>query len=291
MKIAILLTCFNRKKLTLNCLNSLYQALSFINNKIDFSIYLTDDGSTDGTSLAIMESYPEVNLLSGNGHLYWAGGMRNSWNEALKGDYDGYLLLNDDTYVFNNLIEEIEKGIDYCISNHNKNGILIGSTKDEITGEHTYGGSVYTNQFKATYSKLIPSMNYQYCQLGNGNIMFVHKDVVDEIGILSKGYTHGVADYDYTLSAYQTKIPVVVLPNYLGYCSANIHNKSETFLNLKSIKERYNYLFSPTGLALRDNLSFQRKFFPIRFYFVLMAAYLKILIPRVYIWFNKIRMK
>lgn len=291
MKIAILLTCFNRKKFTLNCLEFLYKALSFSNSKNDFSIYLTDDGSTDGTSLAIMESYPEVNLLSGNGHLYWAGGMRNSWSEALKGDYDGYLLLNDDTYVFNNLIEEIEKGIDFCISNHNKNGILIGSTKDEITGKLTYGGSIFTNQFKATYSMLVPNNNYQNCQLGNGNILFVHKEVVNEIGILSEKYTHGVADYDYTLSAYQSNIPVVVLPNYLGYCSANIQKKNETLLNLKSIKERYNYLFSPTGLALRDNLSFQKKFFPLRSYFVFVAAYLKVFMPQVYICLNKIRMK
>lgn len=291
MKIAILLTCFNRKEFTLKCLDALHKALALSKDKLEYSIYLTDDGSTDGTSLAVLKAYPSVNVLSGTGNLYWAGGMRNSWNEALKNDYDGYLLLNDDTFVFENLFLEILKGIDFCIKNFNKNGILIGSTKDIVSKKLTYGGSVFTNKLKGAYKMLMPTMNYQECQLGNANIMFVHKDVVNSFGILSDKYTHGVADYDYTFYAFKEKTPVIVLPNFFGYCSVNIQNKNKFFLNLKSIKERYKYLISPTGLALKDNLHFQKKFFPIRFCFVYTMAVVKVLFPKFYFWFNKIRTK
>jgi GT2 family glycosyltransferase len=289
MKIAILLTCFNRKEFTLKCLDSLYEALSLSKDKLKYSIYLTDDGSTDGTSLAVLETYPNINVLKGNGNLYWAGGMRNSWNEALKNQYDGYLLLNDDTFVFENLFLEILKGIDFCKKEFNKNGILIGSTQDAITKKLTYGGSNFINKFKGTYKILEPSANYQDCELGNANIMYVHKDVVDKIGVLSKEYTHGVADYDYTYNAFRSDIPVMILPNFYGYCSTNVLNKNEFLLNLKSIKERYRYLVSPIGLAIKDNLYYQKKFFPNRLFIVCFMAIIKVLFPRLYIWFNNKR--
>lgn len=286
MRIAILLTCFNRKKLTLDCLKFLEKSLHKEEVDSSLSIYLTDDGSTDGTSQAVSESFPNVKILKGDGDLYWAGGMRNSWREALKGNYDGYILLNDDTFVFENVVVEIKQGIDYCFDNYNKNGIIIGSTKDQSSNDFTYGGSVFINKFMGTYTKLIPNGSFQDCQLGNGNIMFVHKDVVNEIGILGEEYIHGVADFDYTLNASKCNIPILVLPHYSGYCSANTENKNKYFLNLKSIKKRYNYLMSPTGLALKDNLCFQKKYFPMRFYFVLIIAYFKVLFPHLYLWVN-----
>ena len=57
MKIAVLLTCHNRREKTLSCLkNLLEQNLE----DIDLSVYLVDDGSSDGTSDAIKEHFPEV---------------------------------------------------------------------------------------------------------------------------------------------------------------------------------------------------------------------------------------
>ena len=43
------------------------------------------------------QHYPNVNLIQGNGKLFWAGGMRLGWRTALKSkEYDAFLLLNDD---------------------------------------------------------------------------------------------------------------------------------------------------------------------------------------------------
>lgn len=49
--IAILLTVFNRKEKTLECLKRIYQQLNIENLKLE--IYLTNDGCTDGTPEAI----------------------------------------------------------------------------------------------------------------------------------------------------------------------------------------------------------------------------------------------
>ena len=53
MKIAVLLTCYNRKDKTLACLKSLSK------NSSSVIVYITDDASTDGTSLAIRQYYSE----------------------------------------------------------------------------------------------------------------------------------------------------------------------------------------------------------------------------------------
>jgi len=286
MRIAILLTCFNRKQFTIKCLESVELALKQQIIKASYSIYLTDDGSSDGTAAAVSKLFPKVIILKGNGNLFWAGGMKNSWFKALERNYDGYLLLNDDTIIFEYFFLQLENGINDCYSIYKKNGILIGSTKDKQSNNLTYGGSVYLNKFKATYRNLYPNGSYQECQLGNGNIMFVHKDVVEKIGILSKDYIHGVADYDYTYRSHKNGIPVLVLPYFSGYCSPNILNKNIFFLSLKTINKRYKYLYSPIGLAFNDNLVFQKAFFKERLLLVFIVAHFKVLFPNIYIWLN-----
>ena len=58
INIATIITCFNRKDKTVDCLNSLFMACSYYNQNhsqtsIKLSIYLTNDGCTDGTPEAV----------------------------------------------------------------------------------------------------------------------------------------------------------------------------------------------------------------------------------------------
>ena len=82
-KTAILLTCFNRKDNTINCLKSLYKALKKYNAEMKFDVFLVDDGCTDGTSEEVKKHFPEVNIIQGSGELFWSGGMRLAWETAL----------------------------------------------------------------------------------------------------------------------------------------------------------------------------------------------------------------
>lgn len=90
----------HRKDKTLSCLTSLYQVLDVyndsVNDKIELYVYLTDDGCTDGTGDAVRNNFSDKNItiLKGTGALYWTGGMRFAWNEALKkhNEWDFYLM-------------------------------------------------------------------------------------------------------------------------------------------------------------------------------------------------------
>ena len=97
-RVAVLLTCHNRKAKTLDCLASFYRAV--FPAGYTFDIFLTDDGSTDGTKDAVKKLYPQITIINGSGNLFWAGGMRLAWETAMgEYSYDAFLLLNDDVML------------------------------------------------------------------------------------------------------------------------------------------------------------------------------------------------
>ena len=282
MEIAVLLTCFNRKEKTLHALKKLMLAHKTVSEKVSLEIYLTDDGSTDGTGEAVKEKFPDAVILQGNGNLYWAGGMRNSWKEAIKGNYDAYLLLNDDTNVFTNVFQELISTHEYCQKNYGRNGIYLGSTYDAATKKISYGGAKLTNKFMFKYHFLTPNGHFQNCELGNANIMMVPKEVVDKIGILSEGYIHGVADYDYTLKAIKKNIPVLITPKYSGTCTDD-HSDIYTDFSKKTFSERLALMKNPLALDFTSNFNLMLRHFPLRVPFVLFSAGLKIFLPSLYV--------
>ena len=79
--VAVLVTCFNRMQITLRCLRDLTKEP--LSSTLSLSVYLVDDASTDGTREAVCSEFPAVHLLNGNGHLFWGGGMRLAFGEAL----------------------------------------------------------------------------------------------------------------------------------------------------------------------------------------------------------------
>lgn len=281
-RIAVLLTCFNRKDKTLNALKHLHIALEYLDNNLDLTIYLTDDGSTDSTSQAVAAEYPEIKILQGTGELFWAGGMRNSWNAALKDNFDGYLLLNDDTDVYKNMFADILSTHSYCLEHYGKPGIYVGSTMHPMTRKHSYGGSIFINKFIASSKRLVPNqINPQECELGNANIMLVHREVVERIGILSEKFIHGLADFDYTLMAVKNKLPVLITTNYLGDCANDNVNPYDNFHNLK-LGERIKILYNPLGLDFKSNLQYMKRNFPLRLPLVFIAGWFKVLFPKIY---------
>lgn len=290
-RIAALYTCFNRKDKTRSALVSLKAASEnyMKTGDLEMDIYLTDDGSTDGTADMVKTLDPNIRVVQGTGSLFWAEGMRWAWKEALKGNYDGYLLLNDDTTVFIELFFELFNAHSYCKSELKKEGIYVGATRNN-NGDLTYSGSIILNKFLATQRRLAPNGTFQVCDLGNANIMMVPRAVVDKIGILSPGYAHGKADYDYTLMAKRKNIPTLVSSIYLGQCENDHVDFYKDFSRI-SIAERKKVLYKPTAIDFASQLKFNRKFFPLRYPFVWFFGYFKVYFPRIYAFLLGIRKK
>lgn len=272
-KIATLITCYNRKEKTLFCLKSLYS--SEVSNNVRLDVFLVDDGCTDGTSEAIIKQYPEVHIIAGTGQLFWNRGMYLAWKTAVEtNDYDFYLWLNDDTFIYQNTINRL---LNDSISLQNK-AIICGATCSG-KGKQTYGGW--------TQKKLMEPNGYlQLCEFFNGNIVLVPKYVYEKIGNFDYHYSHSLGDLDYGFRAGKNNILMYQLGNYAGICEN--HEHLETWCNSNySLKERIQAFKTPLGGCPAEFFYFQRKhigLIPAGFHYL--TIYLRLIFP--WIWINRI---
>jgi GT2 family glycosyltransferase len=283
MKIAVLLATYNRKDKTLTCLSNLKK--QEIPDDLDLEVFLTDDASTDGTTKAILEQYPKTHVYHGNGSLFWTGGMIQSWTMALASNADYYLLLNDDTFLKKDTIKIILQSCIDFYKVHAFHAISVGTTKDPDSGEITYGGRKLYSKHQPQNYRVDPQAHSVECDMANSNIMLVPAEIVAKIGILSKEFTHAIADFDYTLRAKKAGFSVIVAPGILGLC-ANDHGKNWKSSQVK-LSERVKYLYSVKGLAYKEYLLYIKKHFPLNLPASFLKLWVKTLFPVVYDLFKK----
>lgn len=284
MHIAVLLTSYNRVEKTIQCLKTFYHQA--IPEGLVLDVILVDDNSTDNTGTKIKGLFPDVKVLFGSGSLFWVGGMRMAWNEALKNNYDGYLLLNDDVQLNPDMLVTLMQTHQYALSQFQKGGIYIGSTVDPFTNKISYGGRKLTGKF-SDHSVLIEpdQKNIKECDFANANILLVMKNVTEKTGVLSDRFTQRLADYDYTLTAKKEGFPLLICPGYLGKCEDD-HGKN-WLTSSSTLGERINYLKNPKHLAYKEYLFFMKTHFPLYTPVSFVKLWLKTLFPVIWTKFKR----
>ena len=212
LRIAILITCYNRVETTKKCLKHCFNSLSLI-NKFDHDIFLLDDDSPDKTGETIKKIYPSINVIYGDGKHFWSGGTRKLWELAsTKKDYDYYVWLNDDSILFKNAFTVV-----YHDLKKKNSSIIVGTftSSNQDLNKLTYGGR------DKNLSILKPSGEPQKCTFINGNFVFVPREVFKKVGFLSKMFTHNYGDTDYGLRAIKKKFKIFIASEVLGVCDKN----------------------------------------------------------------------
>ena len=88
----IIIPVHNRKQLTLSSLATLHES----GDLQRYHTLIVDDGSIDGTAIAIREAYPTVKILQGNGNLWWTGAIAKGMEYAFQQGAKYCIWLNDD---------------------------------------------------------------------------------------------------------------------------------------------------------------------------------------------------
>lgn len=101
-RVAVVIPVHNKIELTARFLES-FRAVEYPN----YTIVITDDGSTDGTPTVLASRFPEVVVLSGDGNLWWSGGTNRGVEYALSHGYDYVLTINNDVSVAPDLLTRL----------------------------------------------------------------------------------------------------------------------------------------------------------------------------------------
>ena len=276
--IATLITVHNRKKKTLQCLRCLYKQLPIEGYSLD--VYLTDDGCTDGTPEAILDEFPQVTIIKGDGSLFWNRGMYAAWSKAEEtADYDYYFWLNDDTFLLNDAVLRLLSSS----KSHDDEAIIIGSSCSIMNNSIiTYGG------IKTKSGRIIDVNEEHQCDTFEGNIVLIPKYVYRKIGKNDYVFHHAVGDNDYGYRALEAGIIIFTGKGVFGTCEQ--HDKPAKWADPNMpLRVRWKDYFSPYGSTYREYFIFRRRHFGLSSACIkLVTSFLHMLMPLAY---NKIFIK
>lgn len=251
LKLSIVLAIFNGLEFTKNCLKLLKATTENVSGDIQFSIIVVDDGSFDNSAEWIRNNYPEVQLLNGNGNLWWSGGINMAVNHAIEKLNSDYIVWwNNDITPDENYFQNLGK-----LLKDNDTNTIIGSKtyyahqKDMIW---SMGGlfDPKTGFKDMVGTKMIDNENFQEpievdWLPGMGTV--THRSVYNKIGMLDeRNFPQYHGDSDFTFKAKQNGFKIVVYPTLKIYNdishSGLKHNESFSGLlkSMFTIKSNYN---------------------------------------------------
>lgn len=267
----VLFAIYNRKKITLNCLECIQKQ-----TYKDYKVVIFNDGSTDGSKEAILKQYPNVVVLNGDGNYWWTRsmneGLRYILTESNSSDY--VLTLNDDTTFgsdyFKILMEAANKSKNLCLGTaYTEDGERLELGIEVDWRKYTYFPVIIT---KKTLGNIGP-VTYEKTDTLPCRGTLIPVELFKKIGLFDeKRLPHYAADYEFFFRAKSAGCKLGVAVNAItknGDLKANQPStKKETNL--------FGHLFSMRSPSnLRNHLILISRYCPTNFK---MINYLRVLV-------------
>ena len=218
--VAVLMTCHNRRQLTIACLASLQEQSQFDAK----NLFLVDDGSHDGTGAAVLAAFPAAHIIDGDGLLFWNGGMRLAWDRAMASGrlFDFYLWLNDDVKLHPGVLDLLVAEADAAVP-RGEEVIMVAATQEPGSATITYGGQRRPDPVRHPLRMHLvePCGEPLAVDTISGNIVLVSAAATNRLGNLSPAFEHIFGDLDYGLRAVEAGVPVLLASYVGGSCAAN----------------------------------------------------------------------
>jgi GT2 family glycosyltransferase len=229
----------------------------------------------------VKEIFPAVHVIQGAGNLYWGGGMRLAWDEAVSaGSFDFYLWLNDDVGLSGDAVQIMFDDRDYVLEKFKIDSLVSGCVCCPETKRTTYSGN-------SQGSLAEPTGVPQSCLYNNGNVVLVSRNIFNKVGNISKEFPHQMGDGDYGLRCRRAGFGCYTSSRFVGTCEIN--NKPTWYDPHIPLKQRLAVLHAPTGMPPAQRFIFclrHRGFFSA--VLAVVKLYANTFFPRAYFRLKKV---
>lgn len=230
-KIAVVTPVHNRKDITLLCLRSLSRVKR---EGLQLEITIVDDGSTDGTSDAVKAEYPDVNIIHGDGSLWFTGGMNRGIMAAMKGDPDYVLAINNDSIFDEAFLERMVS----CAERHPRSVVgpllLLWDQPHRVFQVsprwETLSGGVRHWQQQTIWT--VPESAWE-TELIVGNCVLFPADAIRECGLMNERRLPHYGDAEYTPRMRRAGWRLLIEPSARVFCQPNTPPPSVRKMGLK----------------------------------------------------------
>lgn len=252
IRVEIVTPVHNRRDLTLLCLKS----LSRINSEgLTVHTIIVDDGSTDGTSEAVAAQFPDVEVIKGDGNLWFTEGTNVGVRAALKHNPDYVLMINDDQIFdadfLKYMVETAEKYPQSVVGSL----LLLWDTPHKLfqvspqwdlwlgCWRHWYRQTVWTIPKKAWEVDLIV-----------GNCVLVPVRAIKEHGLMNSKRYPNFGDAEYTPRLKRKGWRLLIEPRARVFCQPNYVPSKVTKMTLR---QKFNALI----FDLKNIHNLRRRFY------------------------------
>lgn len=229
----IVLVNYNGYKDTIECIESL-KNIEYKNYKI----IVVDNASSDESIDILSKQYNDIKLIKSKENLGFSGGNNLGIKEAVDKKAEFILLLNNDTTVEPNFLNNIvfksieDKNVGMAIGKilyyKEKNKIWYGG--GEIVDKKGDSIHIGFNEDK----DYIKSNEIRYVSFATGCYMLIKVDAIKRIGIMPEEYFLYYEDTDYSMKFNQENLKILYYPDSVIY-----HKVSSSTGNMSSLSQYY----------------------------------------------------
>ncbi len=234
--VEIIAPVHNRRDITLQCLRSLSR---IDRTGLDVHVIIVDDGSTDGTSEAIQTEFPNVEVVQGDGNLWYTEGTNRGISSALEKHPNYVLAINDDS-IFDE--RSLRAMVECAESNpHSVVGplLLLWDCPHKVfqvapRWRTWYGG--WQHLQKQTVWTM-PRAAWEVETIV-GNCLLLPVDAIYELGLMdSKSFPH-YGDAEYTARMRRAGWKLLIEPRARVFCQPNVPPPTLRRLSIKKLSEQ-----------------------------------------------------
>ena len=255
-KVITIILNWNGKEDTLECLHSL-QRSSYTN----FTTIVVDNGSTDGSVLAIRKAFPDLVVIINPDNLGFTGGNNIGIRHALENGADYVWLLNNDTIVEPDTLAKLVAKAESSPSTALLSPVIHWHDDPDSIQFYlsyvdwgTYNIINFSQEEQERYAGR--SMDYSLW----GTALFIKRQVLEKLGGLDDRFFAYAEDAEYCMRASREGFGIAVDPTSRIFHKNSRATGSNTSPLQCFLRIRNQYFLWRTYLRGWDRVSFLRKY-------------------------------